>query len=472
MTASLEESLSLFSDTITDCIKSQRSILVTTHIDCDGLTSGSIITKALIRAGAKCTVRTSKEFNKDVAKSFKKDSRDFHIVTDLGAGGAQDMSRSCKDNWFILDHHPIPDSEMDNPNVINAWRYGIDGGVDVCAGGMAYLAAIALDPRNEDLAATAIIAALGDRQDHGDNKSFTGKNFEIAETAKRLDMLEVDLDLLLVGREVKPLPDALAFTSHPFIDGLTWNRAACLSILDSAGVKLKDGGRWRVPAEISEDEKRSVVESICRFASGKNANEIASALIGYTYTFPMEDEKSFLREGREFSTMLNSCGRIGRSSIGMAVCMGDRNMALREAESILKEYRSRIRSYMNAISNERWRTMEGKGYVIINAQGVVSEMMTGTISSLIAGSSKNVGKIVILCADGEGNTVKFSSRKAMGCTSNINLSHLMTEGANKVGGLGGGHEMAAGAKMTKDKVDEFLNYLEENIAVSSTDSSK
>ena len=88
MTKSLDESLSFFKDKISDCIKSKKSIFVTTHIDCDGLTSGSIITKALIRAGAKCTVRTSKEFSKNIVKSFKTDSRDFHLVTDLGSGFA------------------------------------------------------------------------------------------------------------------------------------------------------------------------------------------------------------------------------------------------------------------------------------------------------------------------------------------------------------------------------------------------
>ena len=472
MAASLKESFSLFADKMSECIKSQRSILVTTHIDCDGLTSGSIITKALIRAGAKCTVRTAKEFSKDTAESFSKDSRNFHIVTDLGGGFAGDLNRTLGEDWFILDHHQIPDTEMDNPNVINAWRHGIDGGMDICAGGMAYLAAVSLDRRNEDMAAMAVVSALGDRQDQGERKSFTGKNFEIAETAKNLGMLEVDLDLLLVGRETKSLPDALAFTSQPFIDGLTWNRAACLSILNSSGVKLKDGGRWRVPAEIDEDEKKKVIESICRFVSGRNATEIASEMIGYTYTFPMEDRRSFLREGREFSTMLNSCGRIGRPSVGISICMGDRNKALKEAEVILKEYRSRIREYMNTISNERWRTIEGDGHVMINAQGVVPEMMTGTIASLIAGSPKNIGKVIILRADGDGNAVKFSSRKAIGCTSDVNLSRLMGEGARSVGGVGGGHSMAAGAKITKDRIDEFLNYLEENIAVSGADSPK
>ena len=66
MPKDLNKSLSYFHDKIFDCVKSNKSIFVLTHIDCDGLSSGSIITKALIRAGAKCTVRTTKKLNKSV----------------------------------------------------------------------------------------------------------------------------------------------------------------------------------------------------------------------------------------------------------------------------------------------------------------------------------------------------------------------------------------------------------------------
>ncbi|MCH6585897.1 MAG: DHH family phosphoesterase [Thaumarchaeota archaeon] len=473
MTKSLDESLSFFKDKISECIKYRKSIFVTTHIDCDGLTSGSIITKALIRAGAKCTVRTSKEFNKKVVESFKTDSRDFHIVTDLGGGFAKDLNEALGDNWVVLDHHQIPEEELDNQNVINAWRYGIDGGVEICAGGMAYLASMALDEKNSDLSAIAVVSALGDRQDQGERKSFTGKNFEIANTAKEQGLVDIDLDLLLVGRETRPLPDALAFTSQPFIEGLTWNRDACLSLLNSSGIQLKDEGRWRVAAELNEEEKRLVIESITKFTSGKNATEIMSELIGYTYTFPREDKRSFLRDGREFSTMLNSCGRINHSGVGMAICMGDRNKILSEGETILTEYRKRIREYMNILSNERWRISESETCVMVNGEDIVPETMTGTISSLIAGSPKNAGKIVILRTKGEENTIKFSSRKSFSCKSDINLSELMRTGAEKFDGVGGGHDAAAGAKITKDKLDEFLNYLIVNVVnVSSTNNSK
>lgn len=460
----LDESLSDFADRISDCIRSKKSISVTTHIDCDGVTSGSIISKALIRAGADCTVSGAKEFSPDVIDRLKGDSRDFHVITDLGGGFAAELDAALREDWFILDHHQIPDSELDNPRTINAWKFGIDGGTEVCGGGMAYLAARALDEKNSDLSAVAVVSALGDRQDQGEKKSLTGKNREIVQTAKDLGLVDVDLDLLLFGRETRTLPDALAFTSQPFIEGLTWNRDACLSLLSSSGIELKDRGRWRVPADLTDEERRAVIEAIARFASGLDATEIMEELIGYTYTFPREDRRSFLHDGREFATMLNSCGRIGRAGVGMAVCMGDRNRILEEAERILAEYRGKIRHCMSMLSNERWRIREGEVCVMVNAEGVVPETMTGTISSVMAGSPKNSGKIVILRTHAEDGKLKFSSRKSPGCTHEVNLSALMRAAAERFGGLGGGHAAAAGAKIAKDKLDEFLDYLEKNVS--------
>jgi len=463
MAQSLDEALSGFSDKVSDLVRGKKSVLVATHIDCDGLTSGSIITKALIRAGASVTVRAYKEFSPGVIDSLRQDGRDFHIVTDLGGGFAAQLDEKLGEDWYVLDHHEISDGEADNPRVINAWKYGIDGGVEICAGGMAYLASVSLDEKNADLSAVAVVSALGDRQDQGPKKALVGKNTEIADTAKGMGILNIGMDLLLVGRETRPLADALAFTSQPFIEGLTWNRDACYALLQNAGIPMKDGGRWRVPSEMTEEERQALIGAIAQFASGKNTTEMMGELIGHTYTFPREDGMSFLKDGREFSTMLNSCGRISKSGVGIAVCMGDRDKILREGQGILAEYRGMIRDYMNILGNERWRVSESESCVMVNGDGVVPETMSGTISSLIAGSPKNAGKIVILRTGSEEGKVKFSSRKSPGCKSDVNLSRLMRAGAEKFEGVGGGHDAAAGAKITKDKLDGFLDYLQANV---------
>jgi RecJ-like exonuclease len=143
--------------------------------------------------------------------------------------------------------------------------------------------------------------------------------------------------------------------------------------------------------------------------------------------------------------------------------MGDRHKMLQEGEKILSEYRKKIRDYMNVLSNERWRTAENMNCVMVNGEGIIPEMMTGTMTSIIAGSPKNTGKIVILRTNGEEGMIKFSSRKSNNCNLNINLSSLMRTGATKFDGVGGGHDAAAGAKITKDKLDDFLDYLEGNV---------
>ena len=460
---SLSESLSFFEDVTMDHIKSKKPIMVLTHMDCDGLTSGSIIGKALIRAGANCTIRSSIEFSPAVAKTLSKDSRAFHVITDLGGGFADDIDNELGDRWVVLDHHNIPDTEFDNQRVINAWKFDIDGGLDICAGGMAYLAAESLDKNNSDLSALAVVAALGDRQDQGKKRSLTGKNNEISKVAEELDLLETDLDLLLYGRETRPIADALAYTSQPYIKGITWERGNCASLLKKTGIKLKDGGRWRVPAELTQDEKTAIIDAIVSYASGPGITEAMAEMIGHTYTLIDEESGSFLRDCREFGTMLNSCGRIGKPGVGIAVCMGDRGDTLAAAEETLKEYKGRIREYMNILSNDRWRITVREHAVMVNAEGVVPETMSGTIASMISGSPKHAGKIIILRTSGADNTVKFSSRKAQGCPAEISLSNLLQKGTEKFGGMSGGHDMAAGARIDKDKLDEYLDYLEANV---------
>ena len=460
----LDESLSNFKDKISDCIKKGKNISVISHIDCDGITSASIIAKALFREGARCTVTTTHEFNKQLVEKLKNDSSEFHVITDLGGGFARDLDEKLGEEWVVLDHHEIPKEEHENNRVINAWKYDIDGGTEISAGGMAYFAAKSLGKRNVDLAGLAVISAIGDRQDGGDRKSLIGMNSEILKTAKANEQIEVDLDLLLVGRETRPLPDALAFTSNPFIEGLTWNRGSCLSLLNSSGIPLKEKGRWRVAAELSDEEKHQIVEVITKFASGKNSTEIIQELIGYTFTFTNEGQRSLLRDAREFSTLLNSCGRINKSGVGIAICLGDRNKMLQEGEKILSEYRRKIRDFMNVLTNERWRISENMNCLMVNGEGLVPERMTGTISSIMAGSPKNAGKIVILRTNGEEGTIKFSSRKSHSCKIGLNLSSLMKEAAEKFDGVGGGHDAAAGAKITRDKLDGFMSYLEGNVA--------
>ncbi len=459
--ANISESVSLLTEKVSECAASGRHVSITTHIDSDGIAAGAIVAKAVIRAGARCGVHAQKEFDAGSAKSLAKSS--FNIVIDVGTGLSAELDTALGEDWVMIDHHQISDAEMENPRVLNPWRYGIDGGAEACSGSMAYMAAVDMDRRNVDLGPVAVVAALGDRQDRGPDRSLVGKNAEIAAKAQEIGMLKVDKDLLLAGRETRTIRDALAYTTRPFIEGLTWNTGACEELLKKSKIETKAGGRYRMASELDEQEKRTILEGMALFTTGADADAIATDLVGSTYTLTREGLQSFLRDGREFAAALNSCGRASKPGIGVVLCMGDRTTIVKEAQDALEEYRKTIHDCMKRIASERWRIEESKACVMINAEGVVSESMTGTISSMIAGAPSNAGKIIVLRSSADGGRVKFSSRKSRGCDKSVNLSNIMN-GASRFDGIGGGHEASAGARISKSKLNGFLDYIEENVS--------
>jgi RecJ-like exonuclease len=414
--------------------------------------------------GAKCTVRTVSDMNPSVIEGLKKEDHEFYVITDLGGGMAAQFRKALGDRWVVIDHHQIPEEEMltdDAGQVMNAWKFGIDGGIEIPAGGMAYMVASGLDKKNRDLSCVAVVSAVGDRQDQGDKRSFVGVNGEILETAKFMGLVQVDLDIMLTGRETRALHEALAFTSFPFIDGLTWNRDNCYTVLKNAGIKLKDNGRWRVPAEFSQEEKSAILDAIAKFVatSNKNSAGVIDDLIGYVYTLASEDKRSQLRDAREFATLLNACGRIGRSGVGVAICMGDRNAMLTAGEEISAQYRTTLRSYISTIFSEKWRITDDGTSAFVNGDGLVAQDMLGAVSSLLSGSPTLAGRLVFARTLAQDGTYKFSSRKSLGCASKANLGLIMRHCAESVQGTGGGHAAAAGCRISSTALDQFISCL-------------
>jgi RecJ-like exonuclease len=458
----LSQDLKLFCEKISAAVDNDDEISIISHLDADGITSGSIISTALARLGAKWNVRTVSDMNLNVIDQMKSEGHDFYIITDLGAGMARELFDSLNNKWIIIDHHQMPQEEMTadyNDQILNAWKYDIDGGSEISAGGMAYMIANAIDRKNKDLSATAIISAIGDRQDQGDKKSLIGINSEILKTAQTLGLISVDLDLMFAGRETRPLHEALAYTFFPYIDGLTLNIENCYTIIKNSGIKMKLNGRWRVTSEISQQEKSNILDAIAKFVAASQNTEanVIDNLIGYTYTLINEDQRSQLRDAREFSTLLNACGRIRKAGVGIGICMGDRNAMLTESEEIVANYRIALRNYISTIFTEKWRLVDDGKTVFVNGEGLLSEDMLGGVSSLLSGSPTFSGRLLFVrTLTSDNSTYKFSSRKCLGCKSESNLGLIMRHCSRSVGGIGGGHIAAAGCRIPSARLEYFM----------------
>jgi RecJ-like exonuclease len=457
----LNEELGHVSEKIRSAVDDNGEISITTHIDADGITSGSIIARALGRLGARFSVRAVPEMGAEVIKGLKAEGRDFYIITDLGGGWASEIRKALGNKWIIIDHHEISKEEVltdDGSNIMNAWKYGIDGGREISAAGMAYLVAGALDRNNRDLSPLAVVAAVGDRQDQGDKKSFVGLNSEILKTAESLGLVKADLDIMIAGRETKPIHEALAYTSAAYIEGLTWNRDACYTVLKNAGISLKENGRWRVMAELSQEEKSTVLEVVAKYVamSGSGDATVIKDLIGFVYTLMAEEPRSQLRDARGFSTMLNACGRIGRPGIGIGICVGDRNEILVAGEEIMTTYRTTLRNYLTTIFADKWRIIDDGKNIFVNGEGLVAEDMLGAVSSLLSGSPSLGERLVFVRTLAGDGSYKFSSRKTYRADRGPNLGIMMRQVAESVGGNGGGHAAAAGCRIPSNVLEAFI----------------
>jgi single-stranded-DNA-specific exonuclease len=458
------QALKAFCDKIEFMVENEKEISIISHLDADGIASGSIISSALARLGAKCAVRTVSDMTLNVLEQMRSENHDFYIITDLGGGMVNEFNQTLDNRWAIIDHHKIPEQEISiddgNNQILNAWKYGIDGDKEISAGGMAYMVAITLDRKNKNLSPIAIVSALAERQDQGDKKSLFGLNSEIVKTAESLRLIRMDLDIMLTGRETRPIHEALADTAFPYIEGLTWATESCYALIKNAGIKMSKDGRWRVLSEISQDEKDIILNAISEYvvnlSKSKEVNMIDN-LIGYTYTLINEDQRSLLRDAREFSTMLNACGRIRKAGVGIGICMGDRNSLLNEGEKIVTKYRTTLRNYISSIFTEKWRMIDNGKSVFINGEGLLAEDMLGAISSLLSGSPTLGGRLVFVRTLTNDGFYKFSSRKSLGSTSKSDLGLIMRYCSESVGGSGGGHSLAAGCRIPSTRLEEFLS---------------
>jgi single-stranded-DNA-specific exonuclease len=464
MSDRLTEALKHFCEKLRTSVEDGNEVAIITHLDADGIIAGSVLAMALRRMGTRCCVRAISDINSSVVESMKADGRDFYVITDLGAGWASSLRKALDNKWVIIDHHEITEREIltedEGSQILNPWKFGIDGGREVSAGGMAYMVASVLDSKNRDLSAIAVVSAVADRQDQGDKRSFFGLNAEILKTAQSLGLVNVDLDIILSGRETRPPHEALAYTLFHYIDGLTWKREACYLLLKNAGIKLKDNeGRWRVLAEFSQEEKSAIVEAAAKFVGGSDkrlSDILVDDLKGYVYTLATEDKRSILRDAREFSTVLNACGRMGMAGVGIAICMGDRNTALSAGEEIVSTYKTTLRNSISTIFSEKWRLADDGKTTFVNGDGILDETMLGAASSLLSTSPSLRGRLVFVRTLTKDGIYKFSSRKCLDCKSQADLGIIMRQCSKALNGSGGGHSAAAGCSIPSSALEDFV----------------
>lgn len=427
-------------------------LVVVSHHDADGITSCAIIVDALRKLGKNVDFLVIKQLDSLTFSKVKEVNAETIVFTDMGSGQLE-MIEDELDNFYVIDHHP---PIRQTSNQINPHFYDYDGGRDIAGSGMAYLVAKALG--FNQMAHLAVVGAVGDMQDS--NGRLDSLNRGILFDAINQGTVKLANDLRLFGRQSRSLTQMLAYASDPVLPGISGNQQAASQFLQTNKIDVKDEqGQWRNYVDLTHAERKELTSALYIYLLDKNTPEfLIQRMIGEIYTLLSETKKTELRDAREYSTVLNACGRNQRGDIGVNVCLGDRLASLDDAKKMLETHRRNLRQGLDFLNAAKVESLENLYH--FDASGAIDEGIIGVVAGMAYGARiiKSDKSVLAFAVDrDDGSNLKVSARTNWALVrSGIHLGNAMNECSDQFGGEGGGHDIAAGARIPIEKKNEFL----------------
>ncbi|VVB61617.1 DHHA1 domain protein [uncultured archaeon] len=429
-----------------DVIRSEKGyIRVVTHFDADGICAGAIMYETLNTLKKNFQIDFVKQLERDIAEDLSKKDADLWIFTDLGSGQLATIKEFFSGKKVVVaDHHQPADAELESLTHVNPHLVGIDGKDEISGAGVAYLICRMLTSKAWKLVDLAVIGAAGDVQKV--NGNFKGINSMFLNDAELAGKIKVDKGLRLFGRYTRPLIKAVEYSTDPFIPNISGNQSGALQFLNNYGVPIKDKkGSWLRLCDLSKDDEKKLASALLIEAA--NAGVKPGDLIGNVYKL------SSNYEIREFTTILNACGRIEKPVDGMKLCLGH----IDSADAIMGAYRKKIAIYLDWIKVNKDSFIKTDNAVYVIAGSNISDNMIGTSVS-IAMRSILKANVAVGFANSD-NGVKVSGRILIN-SNGANLGKAVQQASKEVGGEGGGHTNAAGAKIPLGSEKKFIELID------------
>jgi len=458
-----------------DALGRARHVHIAAHIDADGISAAAIAKRALDGRGVRADVSFHKKLDDEALRELREAESDIVWFTDLGSGS---LSKLEGVEAVVTDHHtPDPKararsergqrvlSDFGTVHHVNPQAHGVSGATDLSGAGTTLLVACALDPHNLDSLPLAILGAVGDLQDQR-SRRLEGLNRVLLDAAHSLGLVTPMHDIRYFGRETRPVHKMLEFSSDPYVPRISGNEEGAIAFLVELGIELKEGDEWRTWVDLTKAEKEKIIGELRELLiSARRRPETVERLTGEVYVFSKEPVKTPLRDAKEYATLLNACGRHGRAEVALRICMGDREEALSEGIALLRDHRSAISRAL------QWARGSGvirmRNIQFFDAGDEIEDTIVGTVAGMLLGG-EGVDRSAPMVAFAESTEysdepmLKASARGTQDLVSRgMDLASAIRTAAERVGGVGGGHNIAAGATIPAARRDEFLELLDE-----------
>lgn len=428
-------------DMLKEHIENDAVIRIISHNDADGISAAAVVANALAEEDVQFHTTIVPRLKQDIVDQLRSEKYDLFIFSDMGSQFIADFN-TYKHDVIVADHHQINDTEAESNVVhINPHLFEIDGSKDLSGAGSAYLAIRNLDKKH--LAYYALVGAFGDMQGQ---EGFTGVNKMILDDAIESGNLEIHEDLKIVSKTTEPIFKSMAYTFSPPLPSISGDFDGAREFLErmnlSYGIKFTD----------MEDEEKDLLKDALM-----NVNP---DIFGNCYT--VVKQAPMLRDLEEFSYILDACGKNKKPGLGLSIALGERDQALDAALKLQRQYRDQIVKGLEWVKKEGAQQLNSIQYLY--SEDKILKSVMGTIASIglsvdLLDTSKPVIGLSRLHKD-----IKISGRTTREMVSKgVNLGRALQDSSNNFGGTGGGHDIAAGAMIPYESMDNFLHILDEMV---------
>ena len=460
-------------------IESSKDIKIYSHTDCDGISSGAILTGILKKIGRKLGEDFEIEIvNLDVLENVPIE-HELTIFSDLGSGQPVDKNAN-KDSK--IDYCDTVDYDYLE---INPIFYGIDGSGEICGGGLCYL--LAKEFGFTDLSWLGILAAIGDIQ-NGKTGKLEGLNRTILKDAEDEGLVNViKNDLSLYGRQTRPLFVALSYFSDVNLE-ITNDQNRSLDLLKRLGINTRNpvNDTSIRSCDLSQNDKfkliKELINMITKEIPSRYAIHAPKLVMGESYEFANEEKYTFLRDASEFSTAMNACVRNERPEVALKLLdltirrneilsdnnvsvdiESDRAVVLDELEEISKAHRFYLAQNIKTIG-ESDSIVQMENIQYFDGEGIRSNVV-GTIAGMVLSQGDWRKPIIAFTQVSEENDdLKISLRcSKLLAYDGVHFGKIIRKVSQSLGGNGGGHDVACGAYIRKDQKEEFFDMMNKEL---------
>jgi len=425
--------------------------LVLSHTDADGVSSALQIYKLLSEMDKEFHIKFLKNFDSKKFLEIIEESFDVLLILDLGSGYEDFIEaqlRMRRKRGIIIDHHRTEAvGTYEHLSILNPWNFGISGDFEACTSSLAFSVLLSYNESFVSLAPFAFAGILGDKQ----LQNPVGLNKYLLDLAISRGGLKTRRGIILKRASVA---ESLAYSLPPYISNVTGDVDGAKAFLKSINL---DPELLTEEVLMNEEIAKKLSSAIALKLSEQCIDEEdIKGVLGPHYYTEVENYTIYVDDLTE---ILDAMGRSGNTGLLPRLAEYDLRTIFQLtnfAESIKKDAIKALRDLESS-----YKDMGTYWFYMCNDPRIRSLVATFGVSYVVP---KDKPLIVMTLEEGS-YVISARAHKSL-AEKGLDLSWSLKNVAEKFGGHGGGHRVAAGARIPGEHdLEEILRALKEALKI-------